>query len=69
LGSEKYCFKREKYNEDNFLNQITMTVARATVYSSAYFMDGEKIVLLNPSVYDTAAETKIDTAAQTKTIT
>ena len=25
-------FKREKYNKDNFLNQTTMTVSRATVF-------------------------------------
>ena len=33
--SIRYYFsetKREKYNEDNFLNQTTLTVARATVF-------------------------------------
>jgi len=39
--------KREKYSEDSFLlNQTTMTVARTTVFSTAYCLDGEKRVLL-----------------------
>ena len=45
----------EKYNEDNFLNQTTMTVARATVCSTVCVF-----------IYDTAAQTKIDTAAHTE---
>ena len=38
-------FKKEKYNEDNFLvNQTTrMTVSRAAVCSTAYCVDGEKM--------------------------
>jgi len=60
-------FKREKYNEDNFLNKPTMTAARAFVCSTAYCVNGEKRVQLFVSVYDTAAaETKTDTAAETK---
>jgi len=46
-----------------------MTVARATVCSTAYCVDGEKSALLYASVYDTAlaaAETKCKTAAETK---
>ena len=38
-------FPREKYNEDNFLIQTTMTIAPATVCSTAYCVDGEKRVL------------------------
>jgi len=49
-------FKREKYNEDNFLNKITFTVANTTVCSTAYCVEGEKRVLLYASVYDTAAD-------------
>ena len=60
---------REKYNKDNFLNKTTMTVAGTTVCSNAYYVDGEKRVLLYASVYDTAAKTKTGTSAATKTIT
>jgi len=50
--------REKKYNEDNFLNQTTMAVARATVCSTTYCVNGEKIVLLYASVYYTATETK-----------
>ena len=44
-----------------------MTVAHAAVCSTAYCVDEEKRVLMYASVYDTAAaETKTDTAAETK---
>jgi len=46
-----------------------MTVARATVCSTAYGVGGEQIVLLYVVVYDTAAGTKSDTAVETKKIT
>jgi len=44
-----------------------MTVARATVCSTVYCVDGEKRrVLLYASVYHTAAQIKTDTAVETK---
>ena len=43
-----------------------MTVTRATVCSTAYCVDREKRVLLCATVYyDTAAQTKTDTASET----
>ena len=60
-------------NEDNFLNQkTTMTVVRATVCSTAYSEDGEKMrvplyyVVLCVMTQRAAQQTKKDTAAQTK---
>jgi len=60
------CFKREKYNKDNFLNETSTTAGRATVCSTSYCVDREKRMLLCATVYNTAAQTKTDTAADTK---
>ena len=59
-------FKREKYIQDNFLNQTTMAVAWDNVCSTAYCVDGDMRVLLYASVYNTVAQTKTDIAAETK---